>query len=160
MQESPAATITVYFADLEEPRRYNRWHPLHEIIVIAICAAIAGADDWVEVEVFGRAKEAWFREFLELPHGIPSHDTFGRVFAALNPEQFQKCFVQWTQAASEKSKGELYLSMARSCAARTIRHWARTQSIWSVLGLPRTAWSWGRSRLTTNRTRSQPFLNC
>jgi predicted transposase YbfD/YdcC len=107
MHKSPAATIIVQFADLEDPRRYNRWHLLHDIIVIAICAAVAGADDWVEVETFGQAKEDWLRGFLELPHGIPSHDTFGRVFAALDPEQFRECFIRWTQTASEKSQGEI-----------------------------------------------------
>jgi len=107
MEESPAATIIVHFAGLEDPRRYNRWHLLHDIIVIAICAAIAGADDWVEVETFGHAKEDWFRGFLELPHGIPSHDTFGRVFAVLDSEQFREGFIQWTRAASEKTQGEI-----------------------------------------------------
>lgn len=107
MHKSPAATIIVQFADLEDPRRYNRWHQLHDIIVIAICAAVAGADDWVEVETFGQAKEDWLRGFLELPHGIPSHDTFGRVFAALDPEQFRECFIRWTQTASEKNQGEI-----------------------------------------------------
>jgi predicted transposase YbfD/YdcC len=80
---------------------------LHDIIVIAICAAVAGADDWVEVETFGQAKEDWLRGFLELRHGIPSHDTFGRVFAALDPEQFRECFIRWTQTASEKSRREI-----------------------------------------------------
>jgi predicted transposase YbfD/YdcC len=107
MQESPTATITEHFSDLEDPRRYNRRHLLHDIIVIAICAVVGGADDWIEVETFGQAKEGWFRGFLELPHGIPSHDTFGRVFAVLDPEQFQKGFIRWTQAVSEVTEGEI-----------------------------------------------------
>ena len=107
MKQNPVATITEHFSELKDPRRYNKWHPLHDIIVIAICAAICGADDWVAVEDFGKAKQSWFEEFLELPHGIPSHDTFGDVFKVLDPEQFQKCFMQWVQAVNEVSEGQV-----------------------------------------------------
>jgi predicted transposase YbfD/YdcC len=84
-------------------------HYLIEIIIITICAVISGADDWVGVEEFGRAKEKWLREKLKLklPHGIPSHDTFGRVFALLNPEQFQTCFLNWIKAISQLTEGEV-----------------------------------------------------
>ncbi len=78
-----------------------------DIIVIAICAAICGADNWVEVELFGRAKEKWLRTFLKLPHGIPSHDTFWRVFRLLDPEQFQRCFRSWIGAVAEVTKGQV-----------------------------------------------------
>jgi predicted transposase YbfD/YdcC len=78
-----------------------------DILVIAICAAICGADSWTEVELFGEAKYQWFKGFLELPHGIPSHDTFGRVFALLNPEQFQRCFREWIAAVEEQTQGEV-----------------------------------------------------
>lgn len=107
MKQNPVATITEYFSKLKDPRRYNKRHLLHDIIVIAICAAICGADDWVAVEDFGKAKQSWFEKFLELPHGIPSHDTFGDVFKLLDPEQFRKCFVQWVQAVNEVSEGQV-----------------------------------------------------
>jgi hypothetical protein len=68
------------------------------IITIALCAVICGADTWVGVEEFGHAKRAWLESFLDLPNGIPSHDTFGRVFARLDPEQFQARFLSWVQA--------------------------------------------------------------
>ena len=70
------------------------------ILVIAICAVIAGADNWEDVEEFGKARLEWFQTFLELPNGIPSHDTFTRVFARLDPEQFQACFLRWMSAVS------------------------------------------------------------
>ncbi len=69
-----------------------------EIVTIALCAVICGADDWVAVETFGRAKAAWLRTFLALPGGIPSHDTFGRVFARLDPDEFRACFLAWVRA--------------------------------------------------------------
>lgn len=106
MQQTPVSTITKHFSQLDDPRRYNRRHLLLDIIVIAICAAICGADNWVDVENFGKAKYDWFEQFLELPHGIPSHDTFGRVFALLDAEQFEKCFVEWVQLVNEVTEGQ------------------------------------------------------
>ena len=85
----------------------TRRHQLVDIIAIAICAAICGADSWVHVELFGRSKLEWFQTFLELPNGVPSHDTFGDVFARLDPAQFQNCFVSWTQAIAELLPGEV-----------------------------------------------------
>lgn len=107
MPKTPVGTIVDHFSGVEDPRESNRWHLLLDIIVIAICAAICGADTWTDVELFGKAKERWFRQFLELPHGIPSHDTFGRVFALLDPEQFQACFREWIAAVEERTQGEV-----------------------------------------------------
>ena len=108
MQESPGGFIMDYFQELADPRidRCKR-HQLLEIIAIAICAVICGADSWVHVVLFGKSKEEWFRTFLELPHGIPSHDTFGDVFCRLDPEQFQQCFMEWSQAVAELLPGEV-----------------------------------------------------
>lgn len=88
------------FADLPDPRvdRTKR-HLLVDILAIALCAVIAGADTWEEVEQFGRAKHGWPKRFLALPHGIPSHDTFYRVFVALDPHAFGECFGRWMAAA-------------------------------------------------------------
>jgi len=108
MKDKPTASITEHFASLEDPRiNRTKRHQLLDIIVIAICAIICGANNWVEVEMFGKAKLAWLQTFLELPNGIPSHDTFGRVFSRLNPEQFQQCFLAWIQAVSEVTDGQV-----------------------------------------------------
>lgn len=108
MSLPPRATISDYFATLQDPRidRAKR-HKLLDIVTIAICGVICGADTWVDLEDFGKSKEAWFRQFLELPNGIPSHDTFGAVFARLDPDQFQACFLQWVQAIATVTKGQV-----------------------------------------------------
>jgi predicted transposase YbfD/YdcC len=75
--------------------------------VLAVCGVLCGADSWIQIEAFGRAKEEWLRKFLELPHGIPSHDTFGRVFCLLRPEEFRQCFLNWIQAVAEITQGNV-----------------------------------------------------
>jgi predicted transposase YbfD/YdcC len=91
-------SLVTHFQALEDPRlERSRLHNLLDIVAITICAVICGADSWVDVEKYGQAKQDWLRRFLKLPNGVPSHDTFGRVFAALVPEQFQACFAGWVQ---------------------------------------------------------------
>jgi len=88
--------IINHFSLVTDPRkRGRRLHLLVDIIVISICAIICGAEHWTEIERFGNCKKKWFKSFLKLPNGIPSHDTFGRTFAKLNPVDFQKCFLNW-----------------------------------------------------------------
>jgi predicted transposase YbfD/YdcC len=95
------------FADLPDPRARNVTHKLHDMIVIAACAVICGADGWAAVELFGNSKLAWFKSFLDLPGGVPSHDTFGRVFARLDPDAFERRFVAWVTALAGSSAGRL-----------------------------------------------------
>ncbi len=102
------STIVTHFSVISDPRVTGRSkHKLIDIIVIAICASICGADDWVAIEAFGKAKREWFAKFLSLSGGIPSHDTFGRVFANLCPKQFQKCFISWIRSIAKITKGQI-----------------------------------------------------
>lgn len=97
-----------HFRDLPDPRAAPaKRHQLLDIITLAICAVIGGADTWVEVALFGTRKEAWRRSFLALPNGIPSHDTFGRVFAALDPVPFETAFLGWARTLAAPKDGEL-----------------------------------------------------
>jgi DDE_Tnp_1-associated len=97
--QRPDLSIPQYFAQLKDPRRaHRRLHLLQDLIVIALCAVIAGAQDWQQIETFGRKRRGWLRRFLVLPNGIPSHDTFERVFNRLKPQAFQACFREWVQA--------------------------------------------------------------
>ncbi len=95
-------SLMTQFASLEDPRcAIKRRHPLIDMIVIAIAGVLCGADGWVEIAQFGRAKRAWLEQFLELPNGIPAHDTFGRVFGLLQPQAFEACFRAWVQTLRE-----------------------------------------------------------
>ena len=90
------------FGELPDPRiDRTKLHSFIDIIAIAICAAICGAEGWTDVEEYGRSKEDWLRQFLELKNGIPSHDTFGRVFEKLDPVAFEKCFISWVSSLNE-----------------------------------------------------------
>ena len=99
MANTAPVPLVSLFTEVEDPRRPQaRLHALEDILLIATLAVICGADSWTEVELFGRQKQAWLTTFLALPHGIPSHDTFGRVFARLAPQQLESCFTRWVQS--------------------------------------------------------------
>ena len=108
MAEEPLGSIRMHFSKLEDPRlERQKLHQLLDIIVIAICAVICGAETWVDIANFGRAREAWFKKLLELPNGIPSHDTFGRVFSLLNAAAFEACFFDWVSAVNTVTGGQV-----------------------------------------------------
>jgi len=141
MQEPVTATITEHFASLKDPRiQLKTRHKLIDIIIITICAVICGADDWTEVVDYAKAKKDWLKKFLALPHGIPSHDTFGRVFSLLRPEEFEKCFVSWihtvfklndaqTVAIDGKTLRRSYDRSSNKAAIHMVGAWAAKNGI-------------------------------
>ncbi len=118
MKLRPKTTIDEHFSELKDPRvNRTKLHKLIDIITITICAVICGADTWVDIEAYGLAKYKWLKNFLELPNGIPSHDTFARVFASLEPEQLQQCFLKWIQSINKITFGEIV-----AIDGKTLRH--------------------------------------
>ena len=107
-QDTLAPSFFRYFATLEDPRieRCQR-HKLGDILFLAVAAMVSGANDFVAMETFGHAKRGWLEKYLELPNGIPSHDTIGRIFAALDGEQFIACFLAWVKSIHEVTNGEI-----------------------------------------------------
>ena len=97
-----------FFAGLEDPRvERTKAHLLEDIVFISIASVLCGAESWNEMEHFGKCKVEWLKTFLKLPGGIPTHDTFNRFFSALDPEQFERCFLAWTQSVSCLTQGEV-----------------------------------------------------
>ena len=144
MKLKPKITIADHFAVIEDPRidRTKR-HKLIDIMTIAVCAVICGADGWVAIETYGCAKYEWLKTFLELPNGIPSHDTFARVFAQINPQQFQSCFLDWMKSIQKITEGEVvaidgkalrssYDKSSDQSAIQMVSAWATTNRL--VLG--------------------------
>ena len=142
-------SLRKHFSELEEPRELGKVrHNLIDIVTIAICATICGANDWVGVATYGKAKEEWLRSFLELPNGIPSHDTFNNVFNKLSAKNFQECFIKWVQQVIELTSGEVvavdgkrlrrsYDRQSGKGAIHMVSAWASENQI--VLGQVKTA---------------------
>jgi len=112
-----------FFLDLPDPRAANVRFRLIDLIVIAICAVLCDCDAWDEVEDFAESKKAWFSSFLDLRHGIPSHDTFERVFSRLDPQAFEQCFVNWMSGVVEISGGKLLAVDGKSIRRSFERGW-------------------------------------
>lgn len=136
MTVSPAATLMDHFQSLPDPRvDRTKEHRLTDLVTIAICAVSAGADSWVAIERFGHAKAAWLQTFLALPNGIPSHDTFGRVFAALDPGAFAECFQHWIVGVAQATAGHVV-----AIDGKTLRHSFDTASAKAAIQLV-SAWA-------------------
>lgn len=109
MTDTPISSLQAHFSALTDPRRDDSrtHHKLKDMLVIAICAVICGADSWVAVESFGNSKYDWLCRFLQLPHGIPSHDTFNRVFGLIDSAQFERCFLNWIKHVIQVTDGQV-----------------------------------------------------
>lgn len=105
--QEPIALVTI-FSNLTDPRvERSKLHSLLDIVIIGLCAAIAGCNSWLQVAEFGKANEKWFRRFLDLAGGVPSHDTFGRVFAALDTGEFSHCLQEWLKGINQAVAGQV-----------------------------------------------------
>lgn len=108
MDKKATGSLLDHFGSLPDPRlARHRWHKLGDILVIAVGAVLCGAESYPAIEDFGQERETWLRQFLELPAGIPAHDTFNRVLRLLDPVEFQACFLRWMQAVAEVTAGEV-----------------------------------------------------
>ena len=158
---SPLTRLSDHFGSLPDPREPGLVeHKLLDIIIIAICAVICGADSWVEIEEFGKARYQWLNGFLELPNGIPSHDTFGRVFARVSAVAFQRCFASWIQTVFTVTQGQVIAIDGKTLRGPMIAVRVRRRSIWSVPGRMPIGWSWDKSKLTRSPMKSRRFLSC
>jgi len=108
MQKHPQLSLIAHFQDLPDPRVHRtRRHELVDILVISVCTLLCGGESFNDMEEFGNCKQEWFKKFLKLPNGIPSHDTFNRLFQALDPKSFVECFIRWTQSLRDTVDEEI-----------------------------------------------------
>jgi predicted transposase YbfD/YdcC len=127
------STIHSHFRDLSDPRiERTKKHSLITILVIALCAVICGAEDWVAIQRFGELKKDWFAGFLDLRHGIPSHDTLSRVFCLLDNHHFSECFINWVESLTTRVKGIIAIDGKRLCAASSAGNPLHVVNAWCV----------------------------
>lgn len=144
MSDHEALSLVECFENLPDPRMSKKCdHLLIDMIVITVCAAICDAEGWTDVETFGKSKQEWLSSFLSLPNGIPSHDTFGRVFAALDAQAFEKAFLRWVEQVFKVTKGQVIALDGKTLRGSHDKHlgqdaihlvsaWAKTSGL--VLG--------------------------
>ena len=117
-------TLLEHFSALEDPRCAGKvQHRLLDVVVIAVCAVIACAESFEDMALYGRSKLSWLQQFLPLPHGIPSHDTFRRVFLLLEPQAFETCFQAWTQALTQPLPREVIAIDGKTVRRANARNW-------------------------------------
>lgn len=153
MAASSDPLLLTHFAALDDPRvARTRLHPLINVLTVAICAVLCGAESWDEIAAFGEARATWFATFLDLTHGIPSHDTFNRVFAALDPAQFEACFLAWVRAACSSTPAQV-IALDGKTVRRSHDHGAGTRAIHLV-----SAWA-AEQRLVLAQMRVEAKTN-
>jgi len=132
MIAKPTPSIIHHFSSINDPRiNRQKKHQLQDIFFISLCAMICGADNWVAIEEFGLAKEEWFTELLGLAHGIPSHDTFGDVYAAIDTDQFSDCFSRWVADLASLTEGEV-IAIDGKCLRRSVDKASKKAAIYMV----------------------------
>jgi len=125
MDAQATEEILRFFREVPDPRAGNAWHPLSDVMTIAILAVFCGSRGWADVEFWAHNHKAWLATFLKLPHGIPTHDTFDRVFASLDPLAFEKCFMAWT--ATLIASGKKLIAIDGKTLRQSFEHgWSRT----------------------------------
>ena len=151
--------LAACFTGLEDPREASRCdHQLIDILVIAVCAVIACAESWEDIALYGRSKQAWLETFLALPNGIPSHDTFRRVFMLIDPDAFEVCFTRWGQAWAHGVAREVVAvdgkTVRRSGSRRHDHGPLHVVSAWA------RGWRLANARSRASRTRSPRSRSC
>ena len=132
MTSQATASIIDHFSSIEDPRiDRKKCHKLMDIFFITLCATICGADDWATIEQYAKAKEAWFTEILELKHGIPSHDTLGRVFSLIDTQHFSECFSRWASDLTELSDGDV-IAIDDKCLRCSVNKASNKSAIYMV----------------------------
>ena len=135
MSEPVSLSLFDSLEEVPDPRvERTKLHQLVDILVIAVCATICAAETWEEIAEFGEAKESWFRKFLALPNGIPSHDTFRRVFLRINPKKFQEAFLVWMRSVAQVTDGEVVAidgKQARGARSQDGKEGLRMVSAWA-----------------------------
>ncbi len=151
--DNPPKTISDHFASLEDPRTPDKTeHLLIDVVTIAICAVICGANGFTEIADYGKAKYDWLKGFLELSNGIPSHDTFGRIFSLISPSAFQRCFQSWIQTVATLTSGEV-VAIDGKCLRRSHDRSSNKAAIHMV-----NAWA-SRNRVTIGQFKTDEKSN-
>src|SRR5689334_16662807 len=136
MSAPRSARIRDHFATLTDPRRRKVVYPLINIVTIALCAVVAGADDFVSIAEYGRKKRTWLSQFLDLSAGVPSHDRFNAVLGALRPAEFERCLLCWVTALHELTDGQVVAidgkALRRSFDAATSKSAIHMVSAWAT----------------------------
>jgi len=142
MQAAATEVFLRFFTTMKDPRRHNVVHDFSSILVIAIMAVLCNSNDWDEVVEWAKAQREWLASFLVLTRGIPSADTFRRVFARINPEAFEKCFIEWTHSLAEVCQGRVVAIDGKTLRRSFTQSWEKQGSIHLV-----SAWC-GHNQMT------------